>query len=395
MVRNEAKDIRDPEVAREYFRFAKRLETAMCIDAVLKLARALRGIDADGETFDAPPWLLNCPNGTVDLSTGRLRLHRREDFLTKLCPTPYKPGTPCPRWQQFLREVFDGDDDLISYVQWLSGYSLTGSTEHQVFAILYGSGANGKSTFIGALHRALGSDYATNLDPETLLAQHTPRHSTDLAALHGARLATAHETADGRRLNESLIKQLTGGDRIRARFVCQDSFEFSPQLKLWLCTNHRPTIRDDTHGMWRRVRLISFRVQFDGTKCDPSLARSLAEEASGILAWAVEGAKRCAAYGEPALPSAVRAATENYRAELDTLAEFLDTETEMWEHASVRKNALYQAYSNSLNGRCENQRAFAERMRAKGFCEGRDKDGRLIWRGLRLRILAPEDADRS
>jgi putative DNA primase/helicase len=385
----------DPDTAKLYFRHAKAVEKASGVRATLDLGKALDGIDGDHVEWDAHPWLLNLPNGTLDLRTGQLLPHSRDHFLTKLCPTEYHPEATAPRWARFLDEIFGGDAELVEYIRWACGYALSGRTDHDVFFVLHGGGANGKTTFVNAVMGALGPDYAQQINPEELMQQRHARHTTELAQLRGARLVCACETTQGRRLNEALIKSLTGGDRIRARLMRENSFEFTPELKLLLSTNHKPTIRDDSGGLWRRIRLIPFEATFKENQADPHLADTLRAEAPGILTWAVEGARQVAA-GEPKLPAAVRAATDGYRQESDTLTQFLDEMCETWENATVGKRELYEAYRAWAGGRCESKTAFRERVLAHGFEEDRHGHKRArVWRGIALARNEQQNFERA
>ena len=387
IVRRECVDagISDEKMAEKYWRFAKRMESTSGITATLKECAVLLGVDADEIEFDAHPWLLNCLNGTVDLKTGERGLHERSDYLTKLCPTPYKPDATCELFDKSILEIFEGDAELVSYVQWYAGLSLTGDVSHDCFAILYGEGANGKSTLITVLKAVIGNDFAQELNPEELLAHRGDRHSTELAQLRGARFVSAVETNEGRRLNESLIKGLSGGDKIRARFMRRDSFEFQPELKLWLATNHRPEIRDTSDGMWRRVRLIPFLHKFEGSERVSDLDTRLIEtEAEGILAWAVEGAKR-AAQGEPDIPEKVRAAVAEYRAEEDLVAQFVGECCAESPDIRVGKTDLHKAFQawNSA-GVTPPLKTFNLRIRARGYGEKTVHGSRAAWVGIGL-----------
>ena len=392
IIRKEAADsIADYQTAMKFWKFASRMETSAGITSTLKECAVLEGIDADDVEFDAHPWRLNCPNGTVDLRTGEMRPHARADRITKLCPTPYQPGATCERFLEFLDQIFDGDDAIVNYLQWYAGYSLSGDTSHDCFAILYGEGGNGKSTLITVLKEVIGADFAQELNPEELLAHRGDRHSTELAQLRGARFVSAIETNEGKRLNESLIKGLTGGDKVRARFMRRDSFEFQPELKLWLATNHKPEICDTSDGMWRRVRLIPFLRKFEGGDRVSKLNYHLVEtEAEGILAWAVEGAKQ-AAVAEPEIPEKVRAAVEEYRADEDLVSQFLELCCN--EHPDIRvgKSDLHKAFSEwNSGGVTPPLKAFNSRIRARGVGEGRMGKGRSAWLGIGL---APSEGE--
>lgn len=372
----------DPEVAKAYYAHAKHVETSQGINGVLEIASKLEGIDADNIEWDSNPWLLNCPNGTVDLRTGKLLPHSRDDHITKLCPTNYNSQAKAPRWLQFLHEVFEGNQELIDYWQWVMGYAFTGVTDFDCFFVLHGEGANGKTTMLNTIQEVLGLDYAQQINSEELMAQRFSRHTTELAQLHGARIVVATETPEGRRLNEPLIKGLTGGDRIRARFMRKDSFEFVPVLKLFIGTNYKPSIRDDSTGMWRRVRLIPFEASFTGNQCDAQLQSKLSDEREGILAWVVHGAMSVAK-GEPQIPDCVKAAIDTYRGEQDVISEFIESECLVGEGLTIEKAALFRAWQAWMGGRGGTQRSFNPRIKAKGFAEPRSNSAKK-WEGITL-----------
>ena len=213
--------------------WAKQCETHAKLENMVKLAESEVPIAVRANHFDTDPWLLNVSNGTVDIHTGELREHRREDLLTKLALLPYEPTATCPVWEAFLDRIMDSNRDLIAFIQRAAGYALTGDVREQVLFFLYGDGANGKSTFLNALMTVLGSDYARQSAPD-LLVQSKDRHPTELADLLGVRFLASIEVADGKRLAEALVKQLTGGDRVKARFMREDFFEFSPTHKIFL-----------------------------------------------------------------------------------------------------------------------------------------------------------------
>ena len=369
-------------LVKRIYTHARAIERSQGVRAVLEQAQSLVGIDADAIEFDSDPWLLNCRNGTVDLRTGELLNHNREHIITKLCPMRFNPDAKCPRYMQTLNEAFLGDEELIYYWQWIMGYALTGDTTHQCFFILYGSGSNGKTTLLVAFKEVLGPDFSCEINPEALL-KNRGGYSSEIANLRGLRFVTCMETGQGRRLNESLIKALTGGDAIQARHLYQEPFEFTPQMKLFFGTNHRPTIRDDSLGMWRRVRLIPFEAKFEGEDCEQDLAEILRTEREGIFALAVRGAMRTAD-GEPPLPDKVKAATQTYQSDEDTLAQFLENECEFWEQAWTSNGNLYRAWNAFMGGKGGTQIAFGKRLRDRGF---ETKDGsRHVkgWQGISL-----------
>jgi putative DNA primase/helicase len=314
-------EIADLELRKKVSEFAVRSESRQKLDACLALAQNEHSITDSGANWDADPYLLGVANGVVDLRTGELRPGRPEDRLTLRVPFQYDPRGDCPRWEQFLHQVFQCNNELISFVQRAVGYSLTGSVREQVLFLCYGTGANGKSVFLSTL-RHLAGDYAMNIPFTVLELQQRPSLTNDLASMVGKRLVTLSETNESTRLNEARIKGLTGGDPITARFLYSESFTFHPAAKFWLAVNHLSHVRDDSHGFWRRVRVLPFQQRFSGNSADPDLAQKLCAELPGILAWAIQGALNWQVV-RLASPSAVMVATETYREENDELAAFI------------------------------------------------------------------------
>jgi len=300
---------------------AKRSESERCITAMVKLTRSEPGIALTSQAFDPDPMLINCLNGTLRAEGREIKFrdHKRDDLITKIIPVAYRPEAQCPRWLQALDEIFAGNQELIQFIQKAAGYTLTGNTDEQCLFILYGGGENGKSTFVEVLRGLLG-DYGTTADIETFLAGKGNSIRNDIARLKGSRLVSSIEADEGRRLSEALIKNLTGGDRVSARYLYHEFFEFSPTFKLWFAVNHKPGILGTDNAIWRRIRLVPFTVVIPKEKRERDLAKRLkAEELEGILAWAVEGLKLWLQEGlEP--PQLVKDATVEYRAEMDTVA---------------------------------------------------------------------------
>lgn len=358
-----------------------RSEKVERIRAIEKLARSM--VSVDPNQLDADPWLLNVDNGTIDLRSGQLRSHFREDRITKLVPIAYDPSTTCPLWEAFLARSFRQNKELIDFVQRMVGYSLTGLVSEQVLFFLYGTGANGKSTFLLTLQELLG-DYATQAAPELLLTKKGESHPTDVADLVGRRVAVSTEVEAGRSLSEVLVKQLTGGDRIKARFMRQDFFEFKPTHKLLLAANHKPNVRGADHGIWRRIRLIPFLVTIPEAERDTGLDKKLQAELPGIMAWAVRG---CLAWQNEGLgsPEEVKLATEAYREEMDALAGFFEDCCILNPGAEETAKALYDSYTRWCGTNSENPmkpRSFGMALRERGFKDR--KSGTKLWCGLRL-----------
>src|SRR5215211_5860328 len=363
----------------------------------LYLARSETDVPVSPSELDINAWLLNCENGTIDLQTGDLRPHHREDLITKLVQAKYDPANPAeaPRFARFLEEVFGGDETLISFVQRFAGYSLTGSTEERVLAILHGRGKNGKTTLVELLREVL-SDYARNTDVETLLIKKYQGVGNDVAALKGARFVSASEVEKGRRLAESKIKQLTGRDTVTARFLFGDNFDFKPEFTLWLSTNNKPLIQGTDDAIWDRIRLIPFDQRFEGAAADPRLPEKLREEAAGVLAWMVEG---CIKWQRDGLgePEKVLTATESYRAEMDTLAAFIDEECIVRPDAWCKFADLYTAYTRwceESNERPEKKRRFADSLTERGFEADNGAKNVAIRRGIALRYDGGPDSSR-
>jgi putative DNA primase/helicase len=388
---------REPDTAEQQkiSKWAIQSQNENRINAMISLARPDVAVPPDG--LDADPWLLSVENGTLDLRTGELREHRPEDLITKLAPVAYDPDAQAPRFEQFLRETLK-TDDLIGFVRRFAGYSLTGSTEERVFAILHGAGKNGKSTLIELLQDVLG-DYAKNTDTETILQKKYAGVGNDVAALKGARFVAAAEVEQGRRLAESKVKQLTGRDTVTARFLFAEPFDFRPQFKLWLSTNNKPEIKGTDNAIWDRIRLIPFTERFEGERQDNRLPEKLREEASGVLAWMVRGCLEWQAEGL-GMAESVDAATQEYREEMDTLAAFIEDVCAVHAGAQASASNLWTAYKIWCEKAGENpgtQKTFGARLKDRGFSDFRfsagAEKGRKGWAGIGLRVNDPDPDD--
>jgi putative DNA primase/helicase len=344
------------------------------------------------EQLDADPWLFNVENGTIDLRTGRLREHRKGDFITKLAPVAFDPDSDCPLWTRFLETVFAGDGELIAYMRRLVGYCLTGVTVEHILPFLHGVGANGKSTFCETVLKLMGPDYAMKAPPDLLLAKRFDTHPTDRADLFGKRFVACIETEEGRRLAEALTKELTGGDRERARRMREDFWEFTPTHHVWLAGNHKPAVVGADHGIWRRIKLIPFDVTIPEAKQDKKLPAKLAGELPGILNWAIAG---CLDWRRGGMrePSIVRAATKGYSDEMDEVGRFIEEHCEVGRDFLAPATELFKAFQQAAPDSRINQHSFGARLRQKGFLnrdpetgrEYRTNKGKHGWKGLRLR----------
>jgi putative DNA primase/helicase len=384
----EAAAAEDDGRRKELAKHATRSEAEPRIRAMLELAKS--EVPVSPEELDADPWVLNCKNGTVDLvGSGELMPHRREDLITKIAPVEYDPGAAAPTWEAFLERVLPGEG-LRAFVQRAVGYSATGDTSEQCMVINYGIGANGKSTFQEALVAALG-DYAVRTPTEMLLAKRAGGIPNDVARLKGARFVAASETEEGRRLAESLIKDLTGQDTISARFMRAEWFDFRPTHKLWLSTNHKPEIRGTDNAIWRRIRLVPWSVAIPPAQQDKKLLTKLRKELPGILAWAVRG---CLQWQREGLgePEEVRRATGEYRAEMDLLRDFFAERCVIADDAWAMAADLLAAYDRwrvPNNERELTMTKFGRMLVERGFRKARAKSGpdkgKVLYTGIGLR----------
>ena len=395
---HEAAAAEDEDRRKALAKHAARSEAADKIKAMLELAKS--EVPAAPDELDADPWALNVANGTIDLRTGELHDHRREDLITKLAPVEYDPHAKAPTWEAFLERVLPSEA-LRGFVQSAAGYSSTGNTSEQIMLINHGGGNNGKSTFQEALGEALG-DYAMRAPTEMLMSKQSGGVPNDVARLKGARFVAASETEQGRRLAESLVKDLTGQDTISARFMRAEWFDFKPTHKLWLSTNHKPEIRGTDNAIWRRIRLVPWTVAIPPAERDRKLAEKLRDELPGILAWVTRGCLEWRREGLQA-PEEVRKATAGYRSEMDVIGDFLADRCFRGERLQVDKDELYKAYqmwSENAGERTETKRKFGMLLKERGIEDGRNSERtKRIWRGIGLstlkRSVRNDDDDRD
>lgn len=365
-------------------KIAAKLASSSTVGGVERLARADRRHAATTEEWDADPWLLNSPGGVVDLKTGRKRPNDRADRMTKI--TTASPSGECPQWTAFLSDVTGGDADLQAYLQRMVGYCLTGVTSAHALFFLYGTGANGKSVFANVISTILG-DYAATASMDTFVETRGDRHPTDLAGLRGARFVTAIETEQGRRLNESKVKAITGGDKISARFMRQDFFEYTPQFKPVIVGNHKPAIRNIDEAMKRRMHLIPFTVTIPPDRRDARLTEKLLAERDGILAWAVAG---CLAWQREGLkpPASVVSATEEYFEAEDALGRWLDERCVRTGNAKSLTAELFTDWKQWAEASGEfigSQRRFSDLLITRGVEKWRNSVGVRGFQGVGLK----------
>jgi putative DNA primase/helicase len=376
-------------------RHAVRSESARAITAMIRLARSEPGIPVLPAELDRDRWVLNCPNGTVDLRTGKLREHRREDLITQLCNTAYDPLAVCPLWLRTLDTILGGKQELVGYLQRLLGYCLTGDVSEQILVIFWGRGSNGKTTIIGVILDLLGPGYAGKGSRDLFLAVKNDTHPTVLADLFGKRLVVCTEAPEGSRLDEGLVKELTGGDPLKARRMHEDLWQFFPTHKALLAVNHKPEIRGTDHGIWRRQRLVPFTAQFwnpdkgetgpPELRADKTIPERLRAEYPGILAWMVRG---CLEWQRQGLgtPEEVLRATEDYRNEQDLIGTFLEECCLQGRDYRCRAGKLYESFHNWCERNGEGygmrQRRFGEAMSERGFV--REVSNGTWYRGVAL-----------
>ncbi len=334
----EANDRRD--LGARAMKIAEKLSKLMTFKAVKQTAQSDRRHAAVPAQFDADQWILNTPDGVINLKTGRLRKAHRDDFASK--STAIGPGGECPVWLKFLDTATGGDKDLQAYLARMAGYCLTGSTAEHVFFFVYGTGGNGKGTFINQLDWILNS-YSRVAQMDTFTEQRFAKHAAEIAYFQGSRLVTAQETEEGKRWNESRIKNLTGGDPITANFMHKNPFTFQPSFKLLFAGNHKPALRNIDEAIKRRMHLIPFDIKVPAKDRDPFLPDKLKAEAGGILKWAIKG---CLEWQKEMLnpPERVLATTDEYFQNEDTIGNFFDERCILNPYARVRTTSLYKQY---------------------------------------------------
>jgi putative DNA primase/helicase len=365
----DAGKIDDKKQRKLLLQHANRCESAAKLRAMIDLTQHMLAVRVD--ELDTDTWLLNCTNGVLDLRTGRLLQHDPERLLTKLAPVAYDQNAECPLFKKFLHDVFPDPDgiNIIPFMQRLIGYTLTGETKEQKMAIAWGNGANGKGTLLNLMQAIMG-DYAQTTPTDTLMARRNEGIPNDIARLRGARYVLASESQEGKRLNDALIKQMTGQDRIAARFLRCEFFEFMPQFKIILLTNHKPVTRGDDAALWRRILLIPFTQKFEGSRVDGDMPNKLANEMPGILRWMVDG---CLGWQKTGLqaPQEVIAATNAYRNENDVIENWLEENCFIGNTVTAKIGDLYHDFMNWAGENGEKvfitQKKFSQHLQQKGY----------------------------
>jgi putative DNA primase/helicase len=381
----EAADETDDARRRELVKHALLSQRNERLNALLSIARTFPTFARTSDQLDHDQLLFNVENGTIDLRNGRLLEHAGSRLITKLCRIPYDSTARCPTWSAFLERVLP-NEQVRYFVQRAVGYSLTGDVSEQCLFFLYGTGKNGKSTFLETLRMILGEgEYCKAAAPDLLLAKKFDRHAAELADLRGARFVTTIEAGEGRAWDEARLKWLTGGDAISARFMYGNPFTFQPSHKFWVAANHRPRVSGTDEGFWRRIRLIPFTVTISEDERDPHLKEKLIEEAPGILAWAVNGALAWQTRGLAA-PADVSQATDEYRASEDVLAAYIADRCTLIPAARTTLQLLYedfQQWAEATGERPLRRREFGDRLEER-FPKGKSNAG-VMFEGVALK----------
>jgi putative DNA primase/helicase len=384
----------DDDKRKALFKFIQKSESERSLSAMVSLARTDPRVAVSISSFDAQVHLLNCKNGTIDLCTGRLLSHRREDLITKECPVAFDPDATSEAWEHFLSDCTSGDADLEGFLRRAVGYTLYGDPREQVILMVHGPGATGKSTFIAAVMNVLG-EYAATADFSTFLKKDkvTSGPSDDVANLAGARLVSSIEVEDGKQLAQALVKQLTGGDIIRARHLYKGSFTFQPQFALWLVCNHAPVVAQSDDALWRRILRLPFENIIPKEKRVHNLKTVLTDrEGAGpaVFAWAVKG---CVEWYRDGLkvPASVTQATDELKAESNPLADFVADECMIRASAFTKVADLRHAYDSwcSDNGEKNqlNRNQFSAALRELK-CSAGIRSGNRVWFGIALKSSA-------
>lgn len=364
------------------YRHAKRSQSRRAIESMIWLARSEPGIPARLTEFDANGWLLNVANGTLDLKSGTLRPHRREDLISNLSEIAFDPQASAPLWDSFLMRVTDRNAELYGYLQRFFGYLLVADTSDQSLHFLYGLGSNGKSVFCEVVLQVLG-DYAVTVSPDLIMLRRHGGIPNDVARLRGVRAALMNETSQGSRFDEAKLKDLTGGDTLTARFLHQEFFDFQPSHRIVIRGNHKPTINGTDEGIWRRLRLVPFTVQIPPDEQDRNLLHKLEGELPGILRWAFAGCLEWQRDGLKA-PAIITEAVRQYREESDTLGRFIV------EHCAVRKLAQvkssvffrrYQQFAEQAGERWTSAKDLPQELERRGFQHRKTSAG-MVFDGL-------------
>jgi putative DNA primase/helicase len=385
----EAMEIEDDDKRKKALGAAIRAGDRTKLEAMVKLSECQPGIGAMPVLFDSDPFSLGVSNGVVNLRTGEFRTARREDYIIKRAGAAYDAAASCPTWEKFLSRVLSGNPELISFIQRAVGYTLTGNISEQCLFFPYGTGQNGKSTFMECLQQLLG-DYGIKATTALYtLNRYGSEPLPEIARLVGTRLVTGSETEEGAKLAESRVKDITGGDTLTGRELYCSAFNFKPTHKLWIYGNHLPDIRGNDQGIWRRIKLVPFEVRIPDEEKDPELLKKLLQEMPGILNWGIEGCLEWQKKGLSA-PQIITEATSEYREEEDEIGEFI---VEVCiSGGQVERSELHNAYRDWAEDRGVRMpmttKAFAKRLRVRSGISELKSNGRRYWNGISLATVS-------
>ena len=381
----------DPTLAPNAKKGVRAIKSLARIKALEELAKANQDIVISPNEMDKEPMLFNVLNGTIDLSSGELRSHSREDLITKIAPVEYDPEARAERWERFLNLILNGKQELIKYIRKILGYSLTGDISEQALFFFHGDGGNGKTTLLKVFLEMLG-DYGKAGASNTLIAKKFDTHPTEIGYLQGSRFALFQEAEAGRYLSEVTVKQMTGGDRITARKLYKDFYEFDSTFKIFFSVNHMPKIRGTDKGIRRRIKRIPFDVTIPESQRDMNFISKLREELPGILNWAIQG---CLEWQSERLgePEEVQSATREYLRQAESIGRFISERCTVGESETNFAWQLYEAYTQFCKAEGLDrisQKDFGPGLEANGFTKGEQTSGpfkgRVIYRGLKLRM---------
>ena len=362
--------------------FATKSQNLRAYESMLALATHKPAFCIDASKFDSDIWAMGLPNGLLDLRTATIRSYRPNDYVTKCGGAVFEEAATCPLWESFLLKSFNHDIEMVSYLARVIGYTFSGSTEAQCLWLHYGAGSNGKSTFMNVLSALMG-DYATTANASTIMSKPTSNISNDVARLKGARLVMINELEDGKRLAEAEIKTMTGGEALTARYLHQEFITFYPQFKLHLTSNYKPSVYDNSHGLWRRINLIKWAVIVKEADQDKQLFDKLKSELSGILNWALAGLQDYQKNGLQT-PKSVLNDTAEFRAEMDSIGQFVEACCYVDVEARGKSSELYARYSEwaKETGRQPvNNMRFGSSLKDKGFTNYKSS-GVMVYKGI-------------
>ena len=379
--------IDDPQLRRSFERHLIKSESFRRIQSLVGTLKISEEIITTEDELDKDVFLLNVKDLTLNLKTGKGRKPDSKQLITKQSRFVFDKEAKCPVWNMFLMQIFNNDISLIHYIQKVMGYALSGDTSEQCMFILWGCGANGKSTFLNTIQQLMG-DYACTASIETFMKKRND-HSNDLARLKGMRLVTTSEVEQGQAISESLIKVTTGEDEITARFLYGEYFSFKPTFKIFMATNHMPKIRGGDNGIWRRVKMIPFNVTIPPEKRDKHLTEKLLAENSGILNWLLQGYVNWKKEGLSDEPPAIKNANEEYRMDMDVVGTFimecLDLDATLsWRLPTTTLYNTYIKWCNKNNEKIMSQKWLSMRIFEKGY-KRKATNGQRVWLGLAIK----------